>query len=130
MLLFLRTWCCQSTEKSELEDDRLALKNERLIEYIFIELPRENSQRKDGPVTEGPTVLKHKKLYYLIYSVHEFRNADHAVCFATNTSPLASRKKSTDSPFIFREIFVILGAGYDDVLSDKEALCTMVFSPF
>ncbi|WP_149273550.1 hypothetical protein [Pareuzebyella sediminis] len=38
---------------------------------------------KNWPVTEGPTVLKHKGLYYLIYSANDFRNPDYPFGFVT-----------------------------------------------
>ncbi len=39
----------------------------------------ENTAGACWPVAEGPTVLKHKNLYYLIYSANDFRNKDYAV---------------------------------------------------
>src|SRR5690606_29124694 len=59
---------------AELHDDLMGIKPETLRECISGELPWENTQNSDWPVTEGPTVLKHKGLYYMLYSANDFRN--------------------------------------------------------
>jgi beta-xylosidase len=105
---------------AELENDLMAIKPETLTECLSSELPWENTQNEDWPVTEGPTVLKHQGLYYLIYSANDFRNPNYAVGFATSESPLGPWKKSEKSPIIRREILGIHGTGHGDVFLDKE----------
>lgn len=104
---------------AELEDDLMAIKRETLKECLSGELQWENTQNADWPVTEGPTVLQHKGLYYLIYSANDFRNPDYAVGFATSKSPLGPWKKSDKSPIIHGDMLGINGPGHGDVLIDK-----------
>lgn len=104
---------------AELEDDLMAIKPETLTECLAGELPWENTKNTDWPVTEGPTVLKHKELYYLIYSANDFRNPDYAVGFATSKSPLGPWQKSDTSPIIHKDILGINGTGHGDVLIEK-----------
>ncbi|WP_333864235.1 family 43 glycosylhydrolase, partial [Chitinophaga sp.] len=70
-------------------------------------------------VAEGPTVLLHKKTYYLIYSSNDFRNKDYAVGYATSSSPTGPWKKYTGNPVINRQMVGHNGSGHGDVLYDK-----------
>lgn len=105
---------------AELEDDLMAIKPETLTECISAELSWENTENVEWPVAEGPTVLKHKGLYYMIYSANDFRNPDYAVGFATSKSPLGPWKKSDKGPIIHSDILGINGTGHGDVLFDKK----------
>lgn len=80
----------------------------------------ENTEKTDWPVTEGPTVIKHNKLYYLIYSANDFRSKDYAVGYATSKSPLGPWKKHPDSPFINRLNIGLNGTGHGDLFKDKQ----------
>ncbi len=80
----------------------------------------ENTANSDWPVTEGPTVLKHKNIYYLIYSANDFRNKDYAVGYATATSPLGPWKKYEANPIISRQTIKHNGTGHGDVFTDKK----------
>jgi len=82
--------------------------------------PWENTAKTDWPVTEGPTVLKRKGVYYLIYSANDFRNIDYAVGYATATSPVGPWKKYEQSPIISRHNIGQNGTGHGDVLKDKK----------
>ncbi|MGY4384424.1 hypothetical protein ACVWYN_001450 [Pedobacter sp. UYP24] len=78
----------------------------------------ENTQKTDWPVTEGPTVIKHKSLYYLIYSANDFRNIDYAVGYATSQSPLGPWKKFSGNPIISRKNVGFNGTGHGDLYTD------------
>ena len=78
----------------------------------------ENTAKSNWPVTEGPTVLKHKNLYYLIYSANDFRNKDYAVGYATAPSPTGPWKKYTGNPIISRHTIAQYGSGHGDILID------------
>jgi beta-xylosidase len=80
----------------------------------------ENTAKTDWPVTEGPTVLKHKNTYYLIYSANDFRNKDYAVGYATAASPLGPWKKYEANPVISRHTIGYNGTGHGDVFFDKK----------
>jgi xylan 1,4-beta-xylosidase len=104
---------------AEINDDLQTIKTETLKECIAGTLPWENTQNTDWPVTEGPTVLKHNGLYYLIYSANDFRNPDYAVGYATSKSPFGPWEKSSDSPIISRQNTSQNGIGHGDVFWDK-----------
>lgn len=104
---------------AELRDDFSGIKEETLKECISGVLPWENTQNVSWPVTEGPTVLKHNDLYYMIYSANDFRNPDYAVGYATSKSPFGPWEKSADSPIISKKNIGINGSGHGDVFYDK-----------
>ena len=103
----------------EINDDFQSIKSETLTECIAGTLPWENRQNVPWTVTEGPTVLKHDRLYYLIYSANDFRSPDYAVGYATSKSPYGPWVKSTDSPIISRKNVKYNGIGHGDVFWDK-----------
>lgn len=105
---------------SELKDDLSGIKEETLKECISGMLPWENKQNVSWPVTEGPTVLKHNDLYYMIYSANDFRNPDYAVGYATAKSPFGPWEKASESPIISRAAVGINGVGHGDVFYDEE----------
>ena len=80
----------------------------------------ENTAASDWPVTEGPTVLKHKNTYYLIYSANDFRNKDYAVGYATSSSPFGPWKKYEGNPIISRHTIGHSGSGHGDVFTDRK----------
>ncbi|MES2827527.1 MAG: family 43 glycosylhydrolase [Bacteroidota bacterium] len=79
----------------------------------------ENTQKTEWAVTEGPTVVKHKNLYYLIYSANDFRNIDYAVGYATSNSPLGPWKKYDGNPIIDRKTNGYNGTGHGDLYEDQ-----------
>ena len=105
---------------AELQDDLLAIKPETLRECIVGEREWENTQNTDWPVTEGPTVLKYKGLYYLIYSANDFRNPDYAVGYAVSDSPMGPWKKSDKNPIIHKGELGENGPGHGDVFTDAQ----------
>ncbi len=80
----------------------------------------ENTAGSDWPVTEGPTVLKYKNTYYLIYSANDFRNKDYAVGYATSESPMGPWKKYAGNPIISRQTIGNNGSGHGDVFFDRK----------
>lgn len=105
---------------AELQDNLMAIKPETLRECIVGERDWENTQKTDWPVTEGPTVLKHKGLYYLIYSANDFRNPDYAVGYAISESPYGPWKKSDNSPIINKKLLAENGPGHGDLFVDLQ----------
>jgi len=86
---------------------------------IFGDTPWENTEKTTWTVTEGPTVIKHKNLYYLIYSANDFRSKDYAVGYATSSSPLGPWKKYAGNPIISRAKLGENGTGHGDLFRDK-----------
>jgi len=112
---------------AEMESDLSALKPETLKECIHATEPWEDTEKVKWTVTEGPTVFKKDKLYYLVYSANDFRNKDYAVGYATATSPYGPWEKSSDSPFISTDKLHFPGTGHGDVFYDKKGTMYYVF---
>lgn len=112
---------------AEMEADLSAIKTSTLKECIHATEHWEDTEKVEWTVTEGPTVLKKDKLYYLIYSANDFRNKDYAVGYATSSTPNGPWKKSTHSPFISQDVLGYPGTGHGDVFYDKEGTMYYVF---
>ncbi|MCX2492613.1 glycoside hydrolase family 43 protein [Pedobacter sp. PF22-3] len=87
----------------------------------------ENTAKTDWPVTEGPTVIKKNKHYYLFYSANDFRNTDYAVGYATSSSPTGPWKKYAGNPIISKKLLKINGTGHGDFFTDKNGNLEYVF---
>ncbi|HEX8609112.1 MAG TPA: glycoside hydrolase family 43 protein, partial [Pedobacter sp.] len=81
--------------------------------------PWENTEKTSWPVTEGPTVVKHGDLYYLIYSANDFRSKDYAVGYATSKSAVGPWEKYLGNPIISRKKLGFNGSGHGDLFKDK-----------
>ena len=112
---------------AEMNDDMLSVKKETARLCIEADSQWENTGKDGWPVTEGPTVVKHNSLYYLIYSANDFRRIDYAVGYATSKSPLGPFKKYEANPFIHRSVTGHNGSGHGDVLKGKNNTLLYVF---
>jgi beta-xylosidase len=112
---------------AELTDDFSAVKPETLRECITATEPWENTQGAKWPVTEGPSVLKHKGLYYLFYTANDFRNPDYAVGYAVGNTPYGPWKKYSGNPVLSRKNTGINGPGHGDFFLDKQGKMYYVF---
>ena len=79
--------------------------------------PTEPWERKSGPVTEGPVVLKRDGVYYLIYSGTGAATPDYAVGYATSRSPTGPFVKHPGNPIVARGGGVF-GPGHGCVVRD------------
>ena len=104
---------------SEMTPDLQSLKEETTRQCIVAEQPWENTDRRDWSVSEGPTVVKMGKTYYLFYSCNDFRNPDYAVGYATAKSPLGPWKKQKQ-PIISRTLVGQNGTGHGDLFQDAQ----------
>ncbi|GLB49587.1 beta-xylosidase [Neptunitalea sp. Y10] len=100
---------------AELNNNLSAIKPETLTECIYAGKGWEDTEKVEWPVTEGPTVFKRDKNYYLLYSANDFRNKDYAVGYAIATSPFGPWKKSDHSPIISQSLLGYPGTGHGDV---------------
>lgn len=107
---------------AELNQDLSAIKNNTLAPCINATEPWEDTQKVPWKVTEGPTVLKHKDTYYLIYSANDFRNPDYAVGYATAASPAGPWTKYSGNPIISKEVIKENGPGHGDVVMDGSGI--------
>lgn len=112
---------------AEMNDDLTAIKPETLKECLSAELTWENTLNAEWPVSEGPTVIKHDELYYMIYSANDFRNQDYAVGYATSTNPLGPWIKSDRNPLISRKNISAFGTGHGDLFIDLNKKMHYVF---
>lgn len=113
---------------AEFKDDFSGIKEETLKECITAEGGWEDTKRIPAPpIAEGPTVLKHKGLYYLFYSSNDFRNIDYAVGYATSESPMGPWTKNPNNPIINRTVIGKNGTGHGDVFKDEKGNFYYVF---
>jgi xylan 1,4-beta-xylosidase len=112
---------------AEMNPDMMSIKTETLVECITAEEPWEDTANASWKVVEGPTVIKHNGLYYMLYSANHFRNPDYAVGYAVSDSPYGPWKKAPDSPIIHGSMFNESGAGHGDVFFDGQGNMFYVF---
>lgn len=111
---------------AELTDDFSAIKTGTLKECISASEKWETSS--DGwTVAEGPAVVKHKGVYYLIFSANDFRNPDYAVGYAVSRSALGPWTKYKGNPILSRTDIRVNGSGHGDVVSDTKGDLFYVF---
>jgi len=115
---------------AELKDDLSAVDSSTLRECISAAVnpqPWENTRSVKWTVTEGPTVIKRGKKYYMFYSANDFRNPDYAVGYATADHPLGPWEKSEQNPIINRQMAGMNGPGHGDIVSDNKGNIWYVF---
>lgn len=76
--------------------------------------------QKSSLATEGPSVLKHRGLYYLFYSANDFRNINNAVGYATSKAPVGPWEKYANNPIISKQNMHRNGTGHGDFLERKK----------
>jgi xylan 1,4-beta-xylosidase len=103
---------------AELEDDFSGIKEETLTYCFHAEEHWENTQGVNWSVSEGPAIIKHKDLYYFIYSANDFRNPDYAVGYAVSESPMGPWTKSPSNPIFDKSDAGINGPGHGDYFVD------------
>lgn len=112
----------------EMDSGLSKMKEGTLKQCIYSNKPWENTQLiKSPPIAEGPTVVKHKGVYYLFYSANDFRSIDYAVGYATAPTPYGPWEKFEGNPIISRKILGINGTGHGDVFSDFKGQLNYVF---
>ncbi|HMR84592.1 MAG TPA: glycoside hydrolase family 43 protein [Niabella sp.] len=78
-------------------------------------------------VVEGPTVLKHNNLYYLIYTANHFENQKYAVGYATSASPMGPWTKAAENPILSMANSGKPGVGHGDMFTDGSGGLNYVF---
>ncbi len=107
---------------AQMTDDFSAIRPETLRECITATDAWENTAHSQWPVAEGPSVLKHKDVYYLFYTANDFRNPDYAVGYATSDNPLGPWKKYEGNPVINKTLLGWNGTGHGDFFTKGEDL--------
>lgn len=104
---------------AEMNDDMFSIKKETEKLCIEATMQWENTGNEKWSITEGPTVIKHKNLYYLLYSANHFRSFDYSVGYAVSKSPLGPWNKFEGNPIIHKNIIGQNGCGHGDIVKGK-----------
>lgn len=112
---------------AEMKDDFSAIKPATLKECITATATWENTANAPWPVTEGPSIIKHKNIYYLFYTANDFRNVDYAVGYATSNTPYGPWKKYAGNPIISKKNIGVDGTGHGDFVMDAQRNLNYVF---
>ncbi|AGB41264.1 putative beta-xylosidase [Halobacteroides halobius DSM 5150] len=77
--------------------------------------------KKDWQWNEGPYVLKHNEIYYLMYSANVYSSSDYAIGYATAPSPLGPWKKYNKNPILSKNMEKgISGPGHNSVTTSLD----------
>lgn len=88
--------------------------------------PTEPWEMASGHVTEGPWMLKHKGVYYLMYSGSGADSPVYAIGYATAHSPLGPFTKFAGNPIAKRE-GAVRGPGHHCVVEGPDGKLWMVY---
>lgn len=99
-----------------LNDDYLSVNNETGMECLRTTEGWENKGQPSAHVIEGPTVIKHKGYYYLIYSANHFENPNYAVGYATSENINGPWKKYEGNPVLSIDKVSWAGTGHGDLI--------------
>lgn len=108
---------------AELERDLQSVKAGTITTCIT---PTQSWERKAGLVNEGPSVIKHKGIYYMLYSGNGYKSKQYGIGFATAKSIRGPWKKSTSNP-IFQFPGDLVGVGHGAPFYDKKGNLNYVF---
>ncbi|RKD89834.1 glycoside hydrolase family 43 protein [Mangrovibacterium diazotrophicum] len=114
-------WMC------EMNDDYLSIKENTIQECFGVSQPWENSQKEPvAKVTEGPYILKHNGLYYLVYSANHFASPDYGIGYATAPSPTGPWTKYEGNPIVASDSDIV-GTGHCAFFTDLEGNLNVVY---
>ena len=88
--------------------------------------PTEEWEMRSGHVTEGPFMLKHKGVYYLMYSGTGADSPNYGIGYATSKSPLGPFTKYAGNPIAHRE-GKVLGPGHHCVVEGPDHKLWLVY---
>src|SRR5690606_6596776 len=86
-------------------------------EGVLLLRPSQPWEFKSGDYrwNEGPFMLKHKGVYYLMYSANFYRTRDYSVGYAVSNNPLGPLVKYEHNPVLFSPSEEISGPGHHSV---------------
>ena len=88
----------------ELNDDLTGVKRETLKQLS-------RPQGWEGPVNEGPYMLKHNGIYYLTYSGEGYTSKNYGVAYMTSSSPTGPFTRAGEHPILKSDTF-LFGTGH------------------
>ena len=93
---------------------------------VLLLSPSDAWEMKDKPVTEAPWVIRHRGVYYLLYSGGSADSEHYAIGFATAPDPTGPFAKYPGNPVI-RKGNGIFGPGHVSVIQDRAGELWMVY---
>ena len=88
--------------------------------------PESEWETRNGRVTEGPWMIKHKGRYYLLYSGSGADTPDYAVGYATSSSPLGPFVRAEHNPILHRGQG-LYGPGHGCAIQDAKGTWWFVY---
>ena len=108
---------------AELESDFSTIKTGTATPCIR---PKQRWERMEGKVNEGPSIIKHKGTYFLLYSGNGYKSHKYGIGYATSKSIKGPWKKSPDNP-ILQFPGELVGSGHGAPFYDKRGRLHYVF---
>ena len=108
---------------AELERDLQTIKKECVAVCIS---PTQSWEKVQGRVNEGPSVVKHKGLYYMLYSGNGYKSQEYGIGCATAKSIKGPWRKGQDNP-ILQLPGDLVGVGHGAPFYDKRGQLHYVF---
>lgn len=105
---------------AEMKSDLSRIIPQTLTKCIEAEKPWENIENSEWSVTEGPTVIKQGRLYYMIYSANDFRSINYGVGYAVSKSPLGPWKRYEGNPVLSKKQTAKNGSGHGDLFKGQK----------
>ena len=107
---------------AEMETDLSSIKEGTLKHCLSVQNGtwENTSDYSSEEIAEGPTLIKHKGLYYLLYSANHFMSVEYAVGYATSSSPTGPWRRYGGNPLLRREHLGINGTGHGDIFIDGD----------
>lgn len=88
--------------------------------------PSEPWEKRPYPLTEAPWMLKHKGIYYLLYSGGGADTQDYAIGYATSKNPMGPFTRYPGNPIMYKGDG-IFGPGHASVTKDLRGNLWMVY---
>lgn len=107
---------------AEMESDLSRIKEGTLNHCISVQ----NGTWENTPdysteeIAEGPTLIKRKGTYYLIYSANHFMSVEYGVGYATASNPTGPWTRHSGNPILRNEFLGINGTGHGDIFMDGD----------
>ena len=95
-------------------------------EPVELLAPSEAWETRDVPVAEAPWVIRHRGVYYLLYSGGSADSEHYAIGYATATSPLGPFARHRGNPIV-RAAEGVFGPGHPSVVRDRDGGLWMVY---
>ncbi|MEX2477159.1 MAG: glycoside hydrolase family 43 protein [Gracilimonas sp.] len=112
---------------AEMNDDMSGIHQETMIEALSQSQDWEKSQKEPvGRVNEGPYVIKHEGMYYMIYSGNHYASPDYGIGLAYAEDPMGPWTKDENNP-ILQNPDSLVGTGHSAFFRDKQDELYMVY---